>query len=139
MYHFEVKSPTSLTEALSIMDQYGKDIEPLAGGTDVLIMVRNNLGKWGKVPMMLNIQSIPEMDFIIETSDTIEIGPSITHTDVLQNSIIKEHIPALIKAVEYIIAPLTIKGRRSITTPINNASINFLPPLYLIFTTFLVV
>jgi len=105
MYHFEVKSPTSLTEALSIMDQYGKDIEPLAGGTDVLIMVRNNLGKWGKVPMMLNIQSIPEMNFIIETSDTIEIGPSITHTHVLQNPIIKEHIPALIKAVEYVGSP----------------------------------
>jgi len=105
MYHFKVKSPTSLTEALSMMDMHGKDIEPLAGGTDVLIMVRNNLGKWGEVPMMLNIHSIPEMDFITETSDTIEIGPSVTHTQVLQSPIIKQQIPALIKAVEYVGSP----------------------------------
>ncbi len=105
MYHFEVKSPTSLAEALSLMDQYGKNIEPLAGGTDVLIMVRNNLGKWGDVPLMLNLHSIPEMDFITETNNTIEIGPSVTHTQVLQSPIIKNHIPALIKAVEYVGSP----------------------------------
>jgi CO/xanthine dehydrogenase FAD-binding subunit len=105
MYHFEIKSPTSLAEALSMMDMHGKDIEPLAGGTDVLIMVRNNLGKWGNVPMMLNIHSIPEMDFITETNDTIEIGPAVTHTQVLQSPIIKEHIPALIKAIDYVGSP----------------------------------
>ena len=105
MYHFEVKSPTSLTEALTMMDVHGKDIEPLAGGTDVLIMVRNNLGKWGEVPIMLNIHSIPGMDFITEIEDSIEIGPSVTHTQVLQSPIIKEHIPALIKAVDYIGSP----------------------------------
>ena len=105
MYHFEVKSPTSLAEALSLMDVHGKDIEPLAGGTDVLIMVRNNLGKWGEVPIMLNIHSIPGMDFITETNNTIEIGPTVTHTQVLQNPIIKEHIPALIKAIDYVGSP----------------------------------
>ncbi|MHA1444591.1 MAG: FAD binding domain-containing protein [Candidatus Hodarchaeales archaeon] len=105
MYHFEIKSPTSLAEALSMMDMHGKDIEPLAGGTDVLIMVRNNLGKWGDVPMMLNIHSIPEMDFITETNDTIEIGPAVTHTQVLQSPVIKEHIPALIKAIDYVGSP----------------------------------
>ena len=105
MYHFEVKSPTSLAEALSMMDKHGNDIEPLAGGTDVLIMVRNNLGKWGEVPIMLNICSISGMDFITETKDTVEIGPSVTHTQTLQSPIIKEHFPALIKAVEYVGSP----------------------------------
>ncbi len=47
MYQFDVKMPTSLADALAMMDEYGENIEPLAGGTDVLIMVRNNLGKWG--------------------------------------------------------------------------------------------
>ena len=105
MYTFEVKSPTSLDEALSMMDQYGKNIKPLAGGTDVLIMVRNNIGNWGNVPMMLNMQSIPNMDFITETKNTIEIGPNVTHSQVLQSSLIKEYIPALIKAVEYVGSP----------------------------------
>ncbi len=105
MYNFEVKSPTSLVEALSLMDQYGKDIEPLAGGTDVLIMVRNNLGKWGNVPNVLNMLSIPHMDFINETENAIEIGPTVTHTQVLVSPIIAQHIPALIRAMEYVGSP----------------------------------
>lgn len=105
MYNFEVKSPTSLVEALSLMDQYGKDIEPLAGGTDVLIMVRNNLGKWGNVPNVLNMLSIPHMDFINETENAIEIGPTVTHTQVLVSPIIAQHIPALIRAIEYVGSP----------------------------------
>ena len=105
MYNFEVKSPTSLVEALSLMDQYGKDIEPLAGGTDVLIMVRNNLGKWGNVPNVLNMLSIPHMDFINETENAIEIGPTATHSQVLVSPIIAQHIPALIRAIEYVGSP----------------------------------
>ncbi|MHA1945025.1 MAG: FAD binding domain-containing protein [Candidatus Hodarchaeales archaeon] len=105
MYNFEVKSPTSLVEALSLMDQYGKDIEPLAGGTDVLIMVRNNLGNWGNVPNVLNMLSIPHMDFINETENAIEIGPTVTHTQVLVSPIIAQHIPALIRAIEYVGSP----------------------------------
>ena len=87
------------------MDQYGKDIEPLAGGTDVLIMVRNNLGKWGNVPNVLNMLSIPHMDFINETENAIEIGPTVTHTQVLVSPIIAQHIPALIRAIEYVGSP----------------------------------
>lgn len=87
------------------MEQYGKDIQPLAGGTDVLVMVRNNLGKWGEIPLMLNLNSIPGLDFIRETNDFIEIGPLVTHTQVLESSIIQKHIPALVKAVEYVGSP----------------------------------
>ncbi len=96
MYQFDVKMPTSLAEALAMMDEYGENIEPIAGGTDVLIMVRNNLGKWGDVPMMLNIHSIPDMDFITGLVNTIEIGPSVTHTQILQSPIIRYLFPAFI-------------------------------------------
>jgi CO/xanthine dehydrogenase FAD-binding subunit len=105
MYQFDVKIPTSLTEALAMMNEYGENIEPIAGGTDVLIMVRNNLGKWGEVPMMLNVHSIPQMDFITEIDDTIEIGPSVTHTQILQSPIIRDHFPAFIKAIDYVGSP----------------------------------
>ena len=105
MYNFDVKSPTSLSEALALMDQYQNQIKPMAGGTDVLILVRNNLGQWGEIPIILNLSSIPDLDFIRETEDTIEIGPLVTHTDVLESSIIKKYIPSLTKAVSIVGSP----------------------------------
>ncbi|MHA1975715.1 MAG: FAD binding domain-containing protein [Candidatus Hodarchaeales archaeon] len=105
MYSNEILSPKSLADALAIKDQYGKDIFPLAGGTDVLVMVRNKLGIWGNSPPLLNLNSIPDIDFIRETKNTIEIGPLVTHTQLLESSLIDKYIPALKKAVSIIGAP----------------------------------
>ena len=105
MYQFDVKSPTSLAEALVLKDQYQRDIQPLAGGTDVLIMVRNNLGEWRRTPLMLNLNSIPGLDFIRESEIDIEIGPLVTHTQVLESPIIEKYVPALHKAVGFVGSP----------------------------------
>jgi len=105
MYSNEVLSPTSLAEALAIKDQYGGEIYPLAGGTDVLIMVRNKLGVWGESPPLLNLNRIPDLDFIQETEKTIEIGPLVTHTELLESPIMAKFVPTLIKAVSIIGSP----------------------------------
>ncbi len=105
MYSNEILSPTSLKEALAIKDQYVNDIFPLAGGTDVLVMVRNKLGVWGESPVLLNLNNIPKLNFILETDSNIEIGPLVTHTQLLESPIIQKHVPALIKAISIIGSP----------------------------------
>ncbi|PWI47656.1 hypothetical protein CEE45_10845 [Candidatus Heimdallarchaeota archaeon B3_Heim] len=105
MYTTEILSPTSLAEALAIKDQYGSDIYPLAGGTDVLVMVRNKIGVWGGSPPLLNLTTIPEFDFIQEIGSNIEMGPLVTHAQLLESSIIAKYIPALKKAVSIIGSP----------------------------------
>ena len=105
MYSNEILSPTSLADALTIKDQYGSDIFPLAGGTDVLVMVRNKIGVWGESPPLLNLNGIPDFDFVQETDDGVEIGPLATHTQLLESSIIEKYIPTLKKAISIIGSP----------------------------------
>ncbi|MHA2156075.1 MAG: FAD binding domain-containing protein [Candidatus Hodarchaeales archaeon] len=124
-------SPTSLAEALAIKDQYGSDIFPLAGGTDVLVMVRNKLGVWGESPPLLNLNSIPDLNFIQETDTNIEIGPLVTHTQLLESPIIAKNIPVLKKAVSIIGSPQirnlgTIVGNMCRASP----AADTLAPLY---------
>ncbi len=131
MYDFEIRSPTDLREALELKATLGSDLHPLAGGTDVLISVRNNRVDWGEKPKLLNLNNIEELHFIRETPKSIEIGPLVTHTEIVNNPIIQTHVPALAKAVSYIGSP-QIRNRGTIAGNMCHASpaADSLPILY---------
>lgn len=105
MYDFDIKSPTTLHEALELKNKYKSEIRPLAGGTDILVLARNNPGLWGDKPLLLNLNTVPDLQFINETSDTIEIGPLATHTQLAESNLIKTHIPAFAEALRAIGSP----------------------------------
>ncbi|UCG02926.1 MAG: xanthine dehydrogenase family protein subunit M [Candidatus Heimdallarchaeota archaeon] len=105
MYKFNVHSPVSLEEALELKATFGANIHPLAGGTDVLVSIRNNRVDWGEQPSLLDLNKIQALHFVRETPDTIEIGPLMTHSEISNHPLIQSHIPALAKAVSYIGSP----------------------------------
>lgn len=105
MYNLDIETPKSLMEALTLKNKFKDGIQPLAGGTDVLVMVRNKLGKWGASPRLLNLTQIQELKFITENDGFIEIGPLTTHTQILESLIIKQYFPAFVKAVAYVGSP----------------------------------
>ena len=131
MYEFDIKSPETLEEALDLKATHGSDLHVLAGGTDVLVSIRNNRVDWGEKPSLLNINGIEDLRFIRETPETIEIGPLITHTELSTHPLIKTHIPALAKAVSYIGSP-QIRNRGSVAGNMCHASpaADSLPILY---------
>ncbi|MHA2225385.1 MAG: FAD binding domain-containing protein [Candidatus Hodarchaeales archaeon] len=131
MYNFDIKSPSDLREALELKATWGADLHSLAGGTDILISVRNNRVDWGKKPKLLNLNNIKELHFIRETPQTIEIGPLVTHSEMITNPIIRAHVPALAKAVSYIGSP-QIRNRGTIAGNLCHASpaADSLPLLY---------
>jgi carbon-monoxide dehydrogenase medium subunit len=131
MYDFNILSPTTLAEALDLKAEYGEVLHPLAGGTDILVSIRNDRVDWGKKPNLLNLNKIQDFNFIRETSETIEIGPLVTHTDLILNKIIQTYVPALAKAVSYIGSP-QIRNRGTVVGNMVHASpaADSLPILY---------
>jgi len=105
MYRFNIHSPENLEEALDLKATFGADLHPFAGGTDVLVSIRNNRVDWGDQPSLLNLNKIQSLHFIKETFNTIEIGPLMTHSEISSHPLIQTHIPALAKAVSYIGSP----------------------------------
>ena len=43
MIPFELHSPTSLSEALDLLHQYGEDARPIAGGTALVLLMEQRL------------------------------------------------------------------------------------------------
>ncbi len=131
MYEFEIHSPTNLEEALKLKATFGAELHPLAGGTDVLVSIRNNHINWGECPSLLNLNKIQKLHFIRETPDTIEIGPLLTHTEISTHPLIRKHIPPLAKAVAFIGSP-QIRNRGTIAGNMCHASpaADSLPILY---------
>lgn len=131
MYEFNIHSPTSLDEALELKATYGAEVHPLAGGTDVLVSIRNDHVDWGDHPSLLNLNKIPTLHFVKETPEAIEIGPLLTHTEISTHPIIQTHVPVLAKAVKFIGSP-QIRNRGTIVGNMCHASpaADSLPILY---------
>lgn len=132
MYEFKILEPTSLTHALELKAEYGADLHPLAGGTDVLVSVRNNSVDWGDSPILLNLNRlINDLKFIKETSEAIEIGSLMTHTEIIGNKIMQTHITTLCKSLALIGSP-QIRNRGTMIGNMVHASpaADSLPILY---------
>jgi carbon-monoxide dehydrogenase medium subunit len=132
MYDFEILKPRSLIGALELKQKYGDDLHPLAGGTDVLISIRNNRVNWGEKPRLLDLNNLKsELHFINESTKTIEIGSLMTHTEIINNRLVETHIPALKKALSLIGSP-QIRNRGTMTGNLVHASpaADSLPILY---------
>jgi len=131
MYQFNIHSPEDLEEALELKATFGADLHPFAGGTDVLVSIRNNRVDWGEQPSLLNLNKIQALHFIKETPNTIEIGALMTHSEISNHPLIQTHIPALAKAVSYIGSP-QIRNRGTIVGNLCHASpaADSLPILY---------
>ena len=131
MYEFDIFSPTTLREALELKEERGESLHPLAGGTDVLVSVYNNRVDWGTRLNLLNLSGIEELRYLRETNDGVEIGPLVTHCELIESQLVQSHVPALCKAVSCIGSP-QVRNQGTIGGNIVHASpaADSLPILY---------
>ena len=77
---FEYILPSSLDEALGLLDRYGEDAKVLAGGTDLIIQMK--LGH-SSPRFVVDISKLEELKQL-EAGKTIRIGAGRRYIDVLQ-------------------------------------------------------
>ncbi len=88
MDYFE---PKSISEALSILAQYGEYARVIAGGTDVMVDM-----KYKEEPgCLVNIKRIPGMGNIQENDGRLRIGPLVTIRDIETSTLVRERLPLL--------------------------------------------
>ncbi|MHA1225676.1 MAG: FAD binding domain-containing protein [Candidatus Hodarchaeales archaeon] len=131
MYTFQIETPKDLKEALELKWKFGAELHSLAGGTDVLVSIRNKRVDWGERPHLLNIRLLKELAFVKESKESIEIGPMMTHADLIRHPLVEKFVPTLSKALSYIGSPQirnlgTISGNMCHASPAADS----LPILY---------
>ncbi len=93
MNRFDYLEPPTLNKALALMEKHGEDGRVIAGGTSLLIMMRQRL----LLPkVVISLARIPKFDKISFNAKTgLRIGAGARHRDIELSAVIKKHYPIL--------------------------------------------
>ena len=96
MKAFEYLEPKTIEDACGLLKKYGKECKVIAGGSDLLVRIKDRLLS---PSYLMSIHSIPDLSHIKYDSFTgIAIGPLVSHSDIIQSPIIHQHCPLLIQS-----------------------------------------
>jgi len=88
--------PETLDEAVELLDNYGAEAKILAGGTDLIVNLRDNMTS---CKYLIDIKGISEMKKIKYWEDSgLAIGGAVCINDIIQSKVIEESYPILISA-----------------------------------------
>lgn len=93
--------PESLEEALKLLKRHGKNAKVLAGGTDLVPLLKR---KEIAPEYIISINSVPGLKYIERDGDGLKIGAGATYADLLSSSVVRERYPALVDAARDVAA-----------------------------------
>lgn len=102
MQPFEYANPTSLKEALPLLGASWGEADVLAGGTDLLSLMKDGLHTPKRV---VNIKGIKELAGIKKTSAGLRIGATVTVDELMASPVIRGEYPSLMAAAQGITSP----------------------------------
>jgi aerobic carbon-monoxide dehydrogenase medium subunit len=84
--------PATLDEACHLLDRYGEDGRILAGGTAVVLFMRQGL----LAPScLINIQPLTDLAQMAPTDDGVDVGALVTHSNAQRSPVLRGHYAAL--------------------------------------------
>ncbi|MBI4258774.1 MAG: xanthine dehydrogenase family protein subunit M [Thaumarchaeota archaeon] len=96
---FEYYAPTSVSEAISLLQKYGDESKILAGGQSLVPLMKLRLAS----PMhVVDIGRVPGLNYIKEEGDKILIGAMTTHHEVETSPLIKSKCLVLSEAESHV-------------------------------------
>jgi xanthine dehydrogenase YagS FAD-binding subunit len=102
MPNFELYQPDSIDNTLDLLDRFGVDGWPLAGGQDSYDWFKDRAKRPKAV---IDLNGIAELRGIRETADGVEIGALTRLSDVINNEIIKSQYGLLASAASRVASP----------------------------------
>jgi carbon-monoxide dehydrogenase medium subunit len=96
MKTFDYLKPKTLEEAFTALNQFGKKASLVAGGTDVMVMIKQ---KTIAPDVLISLQGIPGLNRI-EYDGSLRIGPLVTHRVIEKSQVIRKEFSALTDAVD---------------------------------------
>ena len=96
---FEYFRPRSLKEALDFLTLHGSETSILAGGTDLMILIRR--GEFdGK--FVVDVSRLDELRTVQKSNGVISVGSAVTYTEIINSDVVKEFAPVLAEAAGFV-------------------------------------
>jgi xanthine dehydrogenase YagS FAD-binding subunit len=99
MRHFDAKT---VTEAISLLGEYKGDGKIIAGGVDMVTLIKNRVVT---LNALVNIKTIPDLAYIREQTEGLRIGILTTVNEVERSTMIRDRYPMLAEAAHSVAAP----------------------------------
>jgi CO/xanthine dehydrogenase FAD-binding subunit len=119
MREFDYVRPSSLAEACAALVCDDQSVKPLAGGTDLLVQMRDG----GLRPRgLVSLRDVPGLRFIRSNDDGgLEIGAATTLSAIENSPEVREHFPAIAEAASFI-GSVQVRDRATIGGNLCNAA-----------------
>ncbi len=103
MIKFDYQEPANLQEAFTLLEQHGDDARVIAGGTSLIIWMRQRL----LTPkVVISLARLPNFDTITyDEHDGLRIGAGARHRDIELSPIVKQHYPLLHETFKKVAQP----------------------------------
>lgn len=129
----KIHKVSDIDNALILLEKYKEKAQLLAGGTDLLVHLREEKNKGS---IIIDISDIREMKKIEINEKEIVLGALTTFSEIVENDYIKENVTGLWEAAKSVGSP-QIRNMGTIGGNIGNASpaADTVPPLLALGTT----
>jgi carbon-monoxide dehydrogenase medium subunit len=128
MQAFEYRTPKTLKEVQQDLKQFGSDAKLIAGGTALVIMMKQRLVHPG---CLISLRSVRGLNGIAEKNGGIAIGGATTHRAVENSPIVKRRLPLLAETYHHV-ATVRVRNMATVGGGLAHADPNQDPPPTLI-------
>lgn len=102
MENFEYASPKTVKEATALLGSSWADAQVLAGGTDLISLMKEYIETPKRV---VNIKNIKELSGISSSKGNVRIGALVTFEELANHSAIRTQFPSLVSAARGVTSP----------------------------------
>jgi carbon-monoxide dehydrogenase medium subunit len=92
---FDFIQPATIDAAILALAEYSPNVRILNGGTDYLVELKHVAQSPGVVIDVSRLQGLKGIEIV---DAGLRIGAGVTHTEIMADPLIKEHVPAMIDA-----------------------------------------
>jgi aerobic carbon-monoxide dehydrogenase medium subunit len=90
---FEIHQPEEVRGASALLGQYGEDATFYAGGTELLLVMKEGLVRYRH---LVDLKTIPGLNTIsYDAEGWVRIGGTATHRELMHHEIVRRHVPIL--------------------------------------------
>lgn len=121
MQQLQYICPTTLSECLLLMKEAGAKAMPYAGGTDVMIHLRDRAACVQNIRLLVDLAKIEPLHGIKLENGLIHLGAMTTHAQAATSALLHEHAPFL-AAAAYTVGSQQIRNTGTIGGNVCNGS-----------------
>jgi len=127
MNSFDLRQPDTLEEALTLLHDLGEDARVMAGGTALVIMLKQRL----VMPdCLISLQKLRGLDQINATNGEMRLGALTTHRAVERSPVVRTRLPSLAETYAHV-ATIRIRNVATVGGALAHADPNQDPPVTL--------